>query len=151
MYWNSLADNNDVMGGSDKIWYWYIIYYVLMWICYCHWWWYIIFDYYCCYAPFITIVYWWYFTNTALFQVVTLDELICVDLIMIVKQSESWDHHVSTTSPSMWSDIICKQSVDEYLYYIHHNTLLTCVCILPMYYSESNKEYMLMIPRTILK
>ena len=42
--------------------------------------------------------------NTALFQIVTLDELMCVELIMIIKQSISWDHHISTTP--LWMEVI---------------------------------------------
>ena len=64
---NIFADNNDEMEGSDKIWYWCVIYYALMLICCCcHQWWYIIFNYYCCYASLISIVYWWYLTKHSL-------------------------------------------------------------------------------------
>ena len=42
--------------------------------------------------------------NTAWFQIVTPEELMCVELIMIIKQSISWDHHISTTP--LWMKVI---------------------------------------------
>ena len=89
--------------------------------------------------------------NTALFQIVTLDRLIYLELIMIIMQNESWDHHVSTTSPSMWSDIICKQCVYEHTCIIFITThskamyaLYLCIVL------KAQWDYMLIKP-TIIK
>ena len=139
---NILADNNDEMERSDAIWYWCIIYYALMFICCCHWWWYIIFDHYCCYAPFITIVYRWYFKKYCL-----------------VSNCNTGSTHFCRTHHDHNAEWFIRLSCFHYttlnvqwyylqamcwgifLYYIYHHTLLSHVCIIPMYYSESTQGF----------